>query len=252
MTVKPYRESSDDKKEQVKSMFNKIADSYDLLNHLLSFGTDRCWRKKTVAVLKEKKDAFILDVATGTADLAIRAHKTLNTRKITGIDISEEMLEIGRQKIRKNKFERIELLYGDSEDMIFSDNTFDAVMTAFGVRNFENPEKGLSEIYRVLKPGGKFVVLEFSRPHKFPVRQLYDVYFRHIIPAIGRIISKDAFAYSYLIESVFDFPDGHDFLNCLSAKGFVNLSRIALTFGIATIYTAAKPLLNTLKYKNIS
>ncbi len=242
MAVEPYHKRADNKKIQVESMFNKIADSYDFLNHFLSFGTDRYWRKKTVAFLKERKDASILDVATGTADLAIRAHKTLNPRKITGIDISEEMLEIGRQKVEKNKLERIELLYGDSEDMKFSDNAFDAVMTAFGIRNFENPEKGLTEIYRVLKPGGKFVILEFSRPQKFPVRLLYDIYFRKIVPAIGRIISKDTVAYSYLPESVFNFPEGHDFLNCLSAKGFVNLSLKSLTFGIATIYTAVKPM----------
>ncbi|HJX71503.1 MAG TPA: bifunctional demethylmenaquinone methyltransferase/2-methoxy-6-polyprenyl-1,4-benzoquinol methylase UbiE [Bacteroidales bacterium] len=241
MSVRPYKKKSDNKKVQLKSMFNQIAHSYDFLNHFLSFGIDRYWRNKAVGVLKEKKDAYILDVATGTADLAIRARKTLNPRKIIGIDISEKMLEIGLQKIKKKMIDRIELSYGNSESLIFKDNTFDAVMVAFGVRNFENLEKGLSEIYRVLAPGGKFVVLEFSRPQKFPVRQLYGFYFRQIIPAIGKVISKNSYAYNYLPESVFGFPEGDVFMDYLYGTGFVNASCISLTFGIASIYVAFKP-----------
>ncbi|MBN2214680.1 MAG: bifunctional demethylmenaquinone methyltransferase/2-methoxy-6-polyprenyl-1,4-benzoquinol methylase UbiE [Bacteroidales bacterium] len=242
MSAKPYHEKSDHGKGQVKSMFNRIAYRYDLLNHLLSFGTDRYWRKRAVGILKDKKGTHILDVATGTADLAIIAYKSLNPRKITGIDISEKMLEIGMKKVRKNKIDRIELLYGDSESMGFADNTFDAAMTAFGIRNFENPGKGLSEIFRVLKPGGKLVVLEFSRPQKFPVRQLYGFYFRQILPFIGKAVARDPFAYRYLPESVFDFPEGDDFLDYLSGTGFTDASQISLTFGIASIYNASKPL----------
>ena len=186
MSVKPYNEKSDSKKVQVKSMFDHIAHRYDFLNHFLSFGIDRWWRKKAVNMLKEKKDAFILDVATGTADLAIKARRTLRPLRIIGIDISEKMLGIGRQKIKRRMIDRIELLYGDSESLGFDDNTFDAAMIAFGVRNFENLEKGLSEIYRVLKPDGKFVILEFSRPLKFPVRQLYGFYFKQILPFLQK------------------------------------------------------------------
>jgi demethylmenaquinone methyltransferase/2-methoxy-6-polyprenyl-1,4-benzoquinol methylase len=242
MPVKPYQKKSANDKQQVKSMFNRIAGSYDFLNHMLSAGIDRYWRKKTIGLLKKKNNAYILDVATGTADLAIRAYKALNHSKIVGIDISEKMLEIARQKIRKNMIDRIELLNVDAENMFFEDNTFDAAIVAFGVRNFENPEKGLSEIYRVLKPSGQFVVLEFSRPKKFPVRQLYGLYFRNLLPVIGKVISKDASAYRYLPESVYGFPEGNDFLSYLSGTGFVNLSRISLTFGIASVYVASKPL----------
>ncbi len=241
MSVKPYKEKSESKKLQVKSMFNYIAPRYDFLNHFLSLGIDKWWRKKTVNVLKEKKDACILDAATGTADLAIIAHQSLNPRKIIGIDISEKMLEIGRQKIKRKMMNKIELLYGDSENLRFKDNTFDAAMVAFGVRNFENLEKGLSEIFRVLKPEGAFVILEFSRPFKFPVRQLYGFYFRHILPAVGKFFSNDSFAYTYLPESVFDFPEGDAFMSYLSGTGFEKVYRITLTFGIASVYIAYKP-----------
>jgi len=244
MSVKPYREKSDSKKIQVKHMFNHIARRYDFLNHFLSIGIDRCWRKRAVNMLKEKKNAFILDVATGTADLAIKAYKALNPHRIIGIDISEKMLEIGRQKIKRKKIDKIDLLYGDSENLKFDENTFDAAMVAFGVRNFENLERGLSEIHRVLKPDGKFVILEFSRPLIFPVRQLYGFYFKKILPAIGRCFSNDAFAYTYLPESVFDFPERDDFMNYLYKTGFINGYRISLTFGIASIYVVSKPLLS--------
>ncbi len=222
-------------------MFDQIAHRYDFLNHLLSFGTDRWWRKRAVAMLKDIKNAYILDIATGTADLAISAHRALKPRKIIGIDISDKMLIQGRQKIKRKGTDRIELQYGDAENLGFNDNTFDAAMVAFGVRNFENLERGLSEIHRVLKPGGKFVILEFSRPAKFPVRQLYGFYFKKILPAVGRYFSKDSYAYRYLPESVFDFPEGDSFLNCLSGSGFIEPKQVALTFGIASIYTASKP-----------
>jgi demethylmenaquinone methyltransferase/2-methoxy-6-polyprenyl-1,4-benzoquinol methylase len=243
MAVKPYKEKSDSKKVQVRSMFDHIAPRYDFLNHFLSIGIDKWWRKKAVYMLKEKKNAFILDVATGTADLAIRARRTLSPLRIIGIDISEKMLGIGRQKIKRKMIDNIELLYGDSESLGFDDNTFDAAMVAFGVRNFENLEKGLSEIYRVLKPDGKFLVLEFSRPLKFPVRQLYGFYFKQILPAIGKYFSNDSHAYTYLPESVFEFPEGDDFMNYLLRTGFVEPSWFSLTFGIASIYIASKPQL---------
>lgn len=241
MSVKPYKDRSETKKNQIKSMFDQIAHRYDFLNHFLSFGIDCWWRKKAVDMLKDLKDAYILDVATGTADLAIRAYRTLKPVRIIGIDISEKMLVIGRQKIKRKRMDEIGLQYGDSENLGFEANTFDAAMVAFGVRNFENLGKGLSEIHRVLKPGGKFVVLEFSRPLKFPVRQLYGFYFKQILPAIGRCFSNDSSAYAYLPESVFDFPEGNDFMDNLSGAGFVRLSRLTLTFGIASVYIASKP-----------
>ena len=241
MSVKPYKKCRESKKAQVESMFDHIAHRYDYLNHFLSLGIDNCWRRKTVNMLKDKKDAFILDVATGTADLAIRAHKALKPHKIIGIDISERMLALGRQKVKRKMIDEIELLHGDSENLRFENNTFDAAMVSFGVRNFENLEKGLSEIYRVLKPEGKFVVLEFSRPSKFPVRQLYGFYFTQILPAIGRYFSNDSSAYAYLPESVLNFPEGEKFAHCLSRTGFVQVSCVSLTFGIASVYIAYKP-----------
>jgi demethylmenaquinone methyltransferase/2-methoxy-6-polyprenyl-1,4-benzoquinol methylase len=241
MPVKPYKKSRESKKAQVKSMFDQIAHRYDFLNHFLSLGIDKRWRKKAVSMLKDKKYACILDIATGTADLAIRAHKALKPHRIIGIDISERMLELGRQKIKRKMIDEIELLHGDIEHLRFSNDTFDAAMVAFGVRNFEHLEKGLSEIYRVLKPEGKFVVLEFSRPSVFPVRQLYGFYFTRILPAIGRYFSNDSSAYAYLPESVFNFPEGDDFVNRLSRTGFVHVSCHSLTFGIASVYIAFKP-----------
>lgn len=228
------------KKENVRSMFNSIAKRYDFLNHLLSMGIDRSWRKRLVKMLVEHNPKTVLDVATGTADLAIAVSKN-SKAKITGIDIAEEMVNIGRLKIASLKLnQQIELKVADSENIPFSDNTFDAAIVAFGVRNFETLNKGLSEMNRVLKSGGMIAVLEFSRPRHFPVRNLYMFYFRYILPSLGRMISGDKSAYTYLPDSVKQFPDGSDFLQHLIETGFMRTSEKRLSFGIATIYTGFK------------
>jgi demethylmenaquinone methyltransferase / 2-methoxy-6-polyprenyl-1,4-benzoquinol methylase len=230
------------KKTAVESMFNSIARRYDFLNHFLSFGTDYYWRKRAICIIaKHKNHREILDVATGTGDLAIAALK-LNPVKVTGIDISEKMLEIGREKIiKKGLSEKIELLKGDSEHIDFNDNSFDVVMVAFGVRNFFDPLKGLSEINRVARHGGLLLVLEFSRPVSFPVRQLYNFYFLNILPFFGRLFSKNKTAYSYLPESVMKFPDNEVFMKMIIEAGFINGQQVKLSGGIASIYTAIKP-----------
>ena len=240
MPVTPYKEQPTSKKEQVASMFNNISKRYDLLNHLLSLGIDIYWRKQAVKILKKSQPRKILDVATGTGDFAIEA-LACNPAKITGVDIAESMLEIGRKKILKQGLqEKIELLYGDSEKLPFQENNFDAVIVSYGVRNFENLEKGLNEMYRVLKPGGSVVIVEFSKPSGFPFKQLYNFYFHYILPFIGRLISKDKSAYKYLPESVNAFPDGNRFLEYLNKTGFKNTKWIAQTFGISSIYTGKK------------
>jgi len=221
-------------------MFNNIAHRYDFLNHFLSAGIDYSWRKKAIRLLGQTNPATILDVATGTGDLAIEAVK-INPDHITGIDIAEDMLAIGREKITRKKLDGIITLEsGDSEDIRFPNNTFDAAMVAFGVRNFENLEKGLAEMYRVLKPEGAIMVLEFSKPLKFPVKQLYSFYFKFILPTLGRLISGDRAAYTYLPDSVGAFPAGKEFLRILEKVGFENGRHIPLTFGIASIYFARK------------
>jgi demethylmenaquinone methyltransferase / 2-methoxy-6-polyprenyl-1,4-benzoquinol methylase len=240
MTVVPYKEEKTGKKEQVARMFDNISHRYDFLNHLLSMGIDKGWRKKAIRLLQPIQPKSILDVATGTGDFAIQA-LSLKPNKITGIDISEGMLAVGRKKIVEKKLEQfVELRSGDSENIPFQENNFDAVTVAFGVRNFENLDKGLSEIYRVIRPGGMVVVLEFSRPRGFPFRQLYNFYFKFILPKIGRFISSDKAAYTYLPESVEAFPDGEDFLHRLNTVGFKNTKCKALTFGISSIYTGSK------------
>lgn len=221
-------------------MFNNISRSYDFLNHFLSLGIDKLWRKTAIGFLKPLRPKFILDVATGTGDFAIQA-LSLDPEHVTGVDISEGMLSMGRKKLEKLKLShKIELEQGDSENLRFADHTFDAATVGFGVRNFEDLEKGLAEIRRVLKPGGMLVVLEFSRPRTFPMRQLYNFYFKNILPGLGRLISKDKSAYTYLPESVEAFPDGTDFENILRKVGFKETSCKALTFGISSIYTARK------------
>ena len=238
--VIPYKDSTDSKKNQVADMFNNIAKKYDFLNHFLSMGIDKLWRNKVISILKRYKPKTILDIATGTGDLAITALKT-NPEKVTGIDISTGMLEIGRQKIKKKGIENlIELLEGDSENIQFPDQSFDAAIVAFGVRNFENLQKGLNEIYRVLKPNAPFIVLEFSKPNKFPIKQLYNFYFINILPFIGKVFSKDDSAYTYLPQSVNAFPEGKAFLNKLKEAGFKTVKEKRLTFGIASIYVAEK------------
>ncbi len=240
MEVVPYKDNSTGKKEQVAVMFDNISGKYDFLNHFLSFGIDILWRKKAIRMLNKNRPEYILDVATGTGDFAIEALK-LNPEKIIGIDISKGMLEVGRNKINKlNLQDRIELRYGDSENLPFEDNKFDAVIVAFGVRNFENLDSGLKEIYRVMTQGGKAVILEFSVPEVFPLKQLFNFYFSTVLPQIGRFISKDNAAYSYLPESVKEFPKGEDFVYLLKNVGFKKVSCNLLTFGISAIYTGQK------------
>lgn len=224
----------------VRTLFDSIAYRYDLLNHLLSGGIDFYWRRKAIEHLKDIKPGHILDVATGTADFAIAAMR-LKPDRIVGIDIAEEMLKRGRMKLKKKGLEQtITLQTGAVEHLTFDTGSFDAAIVAFGARNFEHLERGLGEMYRVLKPGGKIVVLEFSKPRHCPFRQLYFFYFRNVLPFIGRLVSKSNEAYSYLPETVMKFPDGGDFLAILGKIGFRALTEDRLTFGIATIYTGLK------------
>jgi demethylmenaquinone methyltransferase/2-methoxy-6-polyprenyl-1,4-benzoquinol methylase len=240
MAVVPYKDDQKSKKEQVATMFNNISKKYDFLNHLLSFGIDIYWRKKAIRLLQKEKPEKILDVATGTGDFAIEA-LALNPKEVIGVDISEGMLEVGREKIKKKNLEnKISLQLGDSEKLLFNDNIFDAVIVSFGVRNFEDLEKGLKDMYRVLKPGGTTVIIEFSKPKIFPFKQIYNFYFKAILPVVGKIISKDRAAYTYLPESVKSFPDGKDFLNILEKIGFKKTTCIPLTFGISSIYIGKK------------
>ncbi len=240
MTVLPYKDKEKGKKQQVADMFDNISHKYDFLNHFLSLGIDIRWRKKAIKLLKEIQPKQILDIATGTGDFAIEALK-LNPDHVTGVDISEGMLNVGREKLKKRKLDdRITLTSGDSENLPFEDNKFDAIIVAFGVRNFENLQKGLSEMFRVLRPGGKVVVLEFSKPKSFPFKQLYNFYFKNILPTLGKTISKDNAAYTYLPESVKSFPDGKDFTSILDKLGFKNTECKPLTFGISSIYTGIK------------
>ncbi len=228
------------KKEKVQNMFNNIAPKYDLLNHLLSAGIDKGWRRKVRKALTANHPEIILDVATGTGDLAIELAK-MPVKKIIGIDIAKDMLEIGRKKVQKKGLsEIIELEPGDSENIHYPDNHFDAITVAFGVRNYENLEKGLREMCRVLKPGKKAAILEFSKPAAFPMKNLYQFYFSHILPFIGRMVSKDPEAYTYLPQSVAHFPENRDFLSVLEKAGFNNPVQKRLTFGIATLYLAEK------------
>lgn len=236
MTHYPPVGEAEGKKEQVEAMFDAIAPRYDLLNRVLSLGIDQRWRKKAVAMLAGTHPQRILDVATGTADLALQA-LTLDPQKVVGVDISEEMLQHGREKIRRlGEEDRVVLQRGDAEKLPFSDRQFDAALVAFGVRNFQDLDAGLAEIRRVLKPGGALVVLEFSRPRAFPIKQLYHVYSRHILPRIGGALSQDDGAYRYLPASVAVFPDGDDFLARMRTAGYDNLVCRPLTFGIASLY----------------
>ena len=240
MSVVPYKDRNEGKKEQVAKMFNNISKNYDLLNHVLSLGIDVLWRKKAIKMLQEDQPKLILDIATGTGDFAIES-LALHPDKVIGVDISEGMLEEGRKKMKKKKLDHlIELQLGDSEKLLFSENNFDAVIVSFGVRNFENLEKGLTDMYRVLKPGGKTVIVEFSKPEKFPMKQGYHFYFKYILPQIGKLVSKDNDAYTYLPESVQAFPYGKDFLGILERVGFKNATCKSLTFGISSIYMAEK------------
>jgi len=238
--IKPYKDSDLSKKEQVTKMFDTISGDYDGLNRVISFGIDIKWRKKVVKLIKAQEPKTILDIATGTGDLAIAMADT-DAEKIIGLDISSGMLEIGKQKINKKGLSsKIEMVLGDSENMPFEDNTFDAITVAFGVRNFENLKNGLKEILRVLKPNGVFVILETSVPTKTPYKQGYGFYTKNVLPLIGRAFSKDRSAYKYLCESASIFPYGEALNNILREIGFINVEDFPQTMGVATIYKSSK------------
>jgi demethylmenaquinone methyltransferase/2-methoxy-6-polyprenyl-1,4-benzoquinol methylase len=225
----------------IAAMFDRISPKYDALNHLLSLNIDKVWRRKTAKAVAKSQPKTILDLATGTADLAIALAKCNPQAHIIGMDISEKMLDIGKEKVsKKGLANQIELRLGDAATLPFESNTFDAVTVAFGVRNFENLEHGLSEIQRVLKPNGQAVILEFSMPERFPIKQLYALYFKHLLPAIGKAVSKDGNAYSYLPLSVEQFPKPKVFLRMLAEKGLENGMAKPLSFGIASLYTSTK------------
>jgi demethylmenaquinone methyltransferase / 2-methoxy-6-polyprenyl-1,4-benzoquinol methylase len=238
--ITPYKNSTLGKKEQVAQMFDTISGNYDNLNRVISFGIDVKWRKKVLKIVSDSKPKIILDIATGTGDLAILMAQS-NAEKIIGLDISAGMLEVGRKKIEEKKLSNIiELVLADSENMPFEDNYFDAITVSFGVRNFENLEKGFAEILRVLKPNGVFVILETSVPVKTPYKQGYGFYTKYILPIIGKLFSKDNSAYGYLSESAAIFPFGEALNNILRKIGFINVVAMPQTFGVATIYSASK------------
>lgn len=238
--VTPYKNSDLSKKEQVAQMFDTISNNYDGLNRVISFGIDIKWRKKVLSLVAEKNPDSVLDIATGTGDLAILMAST-KANKIIGLDISAGMLSVGRKKIEERKLsQKIEMILADSENMPFEDNSFDAITVAFGVRNFENLEKGLTEILRVLKPNGIFVILETSIPEKTPYKQGYHFYSKNILPLIGKLFSKDDSAYNYLSESASLFPYGEKLNNILKKVGFIDSVALPQTFGVATIYKASK------------
>lgn len=239
--VKPYS-SQGEKKQQVAEMFNNISHSYDFLNHFFSLGIDVLWRKKAIRILKKKHPKLILDVATGTADFAIEAIRMkIPDAKVIGVDISAGMLEVGRKKIAKRGMgDQIVLQLADSEQLPFADGHFDAFTVAFGVRNFQNLSRGMSEMLRVLKPGGTGIIIEFSRPTKFPIKQLFTFYFKYIMPGIGKLVSKDSRAYTYLPESVDAFPAGKKFTDLMESIGYKECHCIPLSGGIASIYIGVK------------
>jgi len=238
--VKPYNKEESSKKEEVEEMFDNISGKYDFLNHFLSLGIDKIWRKKAIKLLKPFQPKVIMDMATGTGDFAIEALK-LNPERVVGVDLSNGMLEVGRKKMKKKSVDNIiEMVQGDSENLTYEDNTFDAFTVGFGVRNFQNLEAGLSEMLRVLKPGGVGLVLEFSKPKKFPVKQYFAFHSRYVIPTIGKAISKDKAAYSYLPESVAAFPEGQDFVDIMTKVGYRDIKSKKVGGGIATIYYGLK------------
>lgn len=238
--VTPYKDSGLGKKEQVAQMFDTISGNYDGLNRVISFGIDISWRKKVLKLVSAKNPKTILDIATGTGDLAILMAETSAT-EIIGADISEGMMEVGRKKVAEKGLDnKIKLVYGDSENLPFEDNYFDAITVAFGVRNFETLEKGLGDILRVLKPNGVFVILETSVPTKFPFKQGYNFYSKYLLPLIGRLFSKDRSAYAYLSESASVFPHGEALNNILRKVGFIEVKNMPQTLGVATIYSASK------------
>lgn len=240
-TVTPYGMKSGEKKKQINTMFDSIAPYYDFLNRFLSLGVDVYWRKKAIKMLDQEQYDTILDIATGTADMAIEMNKQLNVKEIVGLDLSAKMVEIGNKKITKrNLNEQIKLEVGDSENLRFDSDQFNVVTAAFGVRNFANLHEGLKEMYRVLAPGGKLIILEFSKPTLFPFKQLFNFYFKYILPVIGKLTSKDPKAYQYLYESVQAFPDYDGFTKILKDIGFQQTGWKKLTLGICSIYYANK------------
>lgn len=238
--IKPYKQQDGTRKEQVTKMFDNISKNYDFMNRLMTFGIDVKWRKKVVKIVAENNAQEILDIATGTGDFAIML-ADLQPKRIVGLDISQGMLEVGKRKVKEKKLTHlIEMILGDSENLPFDDNSFDAVTVGFGVRNFENLDKGLQEINRVLRPGGVFVVLETSQPVHFPFRQLYKLHTKYIIPLMGKVFSKDDKAYEYLPESAQAFPYGKAFNNILEKNKFISVQDQSLLFGAARIYKAFK------------
>lgn len=238
--VTPYKETDRSKKAQVEEMFDNIAHRYDLLNHLLSMGIDKIWRKKAIKYLKNYQPKVIMDMATGTGDFAFEALK-LKPEVVKAVDISQAMLDVGNQKsIKRSVSDIVHFEKGDSENLAYEDNTFDAITVGFGVRNYENLKLGLTEMRRTLKPNGKLVILEISKPSKFPLKQFYQFYFNYVCPLIGRVISGDKRAYSYLPESVNAFPEGTAFLKILEETGYKNSQWLPLTFGICAMYTCEK------------
>ena len=238
--VKPYGEETQSKKQEVATMFNNISGRYDFLNHFLSLGIDKLWRRKAVKQLKELNPNKILDIATGTGDFALALLK-LKPKEIIGVDISKGMLSVGTNKMKKKKVDGIiKLELGDSENLPFEDNSFDAITVAFGVRNFEDLEKGLSEMKRVLRPDGKVIILEFSKPKYFPIKQLFSFYSNCVIPTFGKLISKDKRAYTYLPESVAEFPEGENFHMIMDKVGYNKVSSLRLSGGISSIYMGYK------------
>lgn len=241
--ITPFKESEKTKKEQVADMFDKIAGKYDKMNRFLSARTDIGWRKKAIRMLGKDNPRHILDVATGTADMALLAYKMLKPDKITGIDISAGMLELGVKKIEKEGLgDKIHLQLGDSETINFPDNTFDAVMVAFGVRNFENLDNGLAEMLRVLKPGGRLIVLEFSKPKQKAIKSFYNLYMGIVAPQVARWFKQNKEAYQYLNESAKAFPDRHLFTDILKKVGYSDTAFNPLSLGICCIYSGQKPL----------
>ena len=239
--VTPYKDSTLNKKEQVEKMFDTISENYDGLNRIISFGTDIKWRKKVLAIIINHQPESILDIATGTGDLAIKFAEKTSATKIIGLDLSEGMLSIARKKVADTELKYIiEFIKGDSEALPFNNNMFDAITVSFGIRNFENLEKGLSEILRVIKPNGLFIILETSVPTKFPFKQGYQFHSKIVLPLIGKLFSKDKVAYNYLSESASVFPYGEKLNNILRKIGFINVINKPQTFGVATIYTATK------------
>jgi demethylmenaquinone methyltransferase/2-methoxy-6-polyprenyl-1,4-benzoquinol methylase len=238
--VKPYT-AEGSKKEQIGQMFDNIAQTYDGLNRFLSLGVDQIWRRRLMAAVKADRPQKVLDMATGTGDVALALGKHLSHARITGVDLSAGMLAVGKKKVAAADLaDRIEMIQGDSENLSLESESYDAATVAFGVRNFENLQVGLSELCRVLKPGASLHVLEFSRPRVFPVKQIFHAYFRYVLPVVGRLTSRDARAYTYLYESVQVFPEGDDFLQVLRQSGFSEVHCSRLTFGICSLYLARK------------